>query len=128
MWGRNVHLDIVVLSTAEQKSTLIPIVDIEIENSSLTSFILTSSNTDSLKTTDSRPSENPNWYDGSLETYIYQTELIQIDSSNIRKISNDESLREVDINAVGDEFFLFSPHHTTDDESINSLNNNNNNK
>ncbi|CAF3435036.1 unnamed protein product, partial [Rotaria sp. Silwood2] len=61
------------------------------------------------------------------ETYIYQTELIQIDSSNIREISNDESLREVDINAVGDEFFLFSPHHTTDDESINLLNNNNNN-
>ncbi|CAF1156252.1 unnamed protein product [Rotaria sordida] len=122
-------LDIVLQSiAAEQKSVIIPIVDTEMENPSLPSFTSTSSNTDNLTTIDSNPSENPNWYDGSLETCIYETEPTQIDSSNIREIFNDEILREVDINAVGDEFFLFSPHGTTNNQSINSLNNNNNDK
>ncbi|CAF3725054.1 unnamed protein product [Rotaria sp. Silwood1] len=116
-------LDIVALSIAEQKSINIPIVDVEMENtSSLPSFTSTSSNTDSLITIDSRPSENQNWYDGSIETCIHENVSNKNDSTNIREISNDEILREVDINAVGDEFFLFSPHNTTDNESINILN------
>lgn len=51
--------------------------------------------------------ENPHWYEEPVETTI---------PNQLREISNDESLREVDINAVGDEFFLFSPRDSTDDE------------
>lgn len=88
------------------------------ENSSLPTFTSTSSNTDSLGTIESRQSDNQNWYDGSLETCVQQTES----SSNVREISNDEILHEIDINAVGDEFFLISPHNSTDNESLNILN------
>jgi hypothetical protein len=77
-----------------------------------------SSNIDSSTTNDTRSIENTNWYDGSLETCIHQTtpSIIQIQSSEIREISNENVLREIDINAVGDEFFLFSPRDSTDDE------------
>ena len=63
----------------------------------------------------SRPTDNAHWYDGSMET------CIQHDPSELREIPNDENLREIDINAVGDEFFLFSPRHTMDDEQSDSL-------
>jgi hypothetical protein len=77
-----------------------------------------SSNIDSSTTNDTRSIENTNWYDGSLETCIPQTAptSIQIQSSEIREIPNGDILREIDINAVGDEFFLFSPRDSTDDE------------
>jgi hypothetical protein len=78
-----------------------------------------SSNVDSSTTNDTPSIENTNWYDGSLETCIHQTAPIQIESSEIREISNEEVLREIDINAVGDEFFLFSPRDSTDDEPSN---------
>ncbi|CAF4737167.1 unnamed protein product [Rotaria socialis] len=115
-------LDIVALSTVEQKSDYIPSADVEMENSSLPSLTSTSSNTGSLATSGSRPSDNQHWYDGSLETCIHQTGSNQIESLNIREISNDEILREVDINAVGDEFFLFSPHNSAENELLNSPN------
>jgi len=89
------------------------------ENSSLLT-----SNVDNTTTTDTRSIENTNWYDGSLETCIHQTANNQIESSEIREIPNDEILREIDINAVGDEFFLFSPRNTTDDEPLNSIDDN----
>ena len=92
-------LDIPVVSTAEQKPLFTPSTDIVMENSTTT-------------TNHSQPLDNPNWYDGSLETCIPAS-----NSSQLREIPNDEILREVDINAVGDEFFLFSPRDsTTDDE------------
>jgi hypothetical protein len=94
------------------------------ESSSLPSFTSTSSNIDGLTTIDSRPIENMNWYDGSMETCINQTAPFPNGSSEIREIRNDEILREIDINAVGDEFFLFSPGNTTDDELSNSLSDN----
>jgi hypothetical protein len=72
--------------------------------------------------TDFHSIENPNWYDGSLDTFIHS---MQTESSEIREISNDENLHEVDITAVGDEFFLCSPRDTNDDELSNSMNTNN---
>ncbi|CAF1928688.1 unnamed protein product [Rotaria magnacalcarata] len=116
-------LDIVALSTADQKSDYIPSTDVEMENLSLPSFTSTSSTTGSLATSDSRPSDNQHWYDGSLETCIHQTGSNQTESLNIREILNDEILHEVDINAVGDEFFLFSPHNRAENELLNSPNN-----
>lgn len=78
---------------------------------------LTTATTTTTTTNDSQSLENPNWYDGSLETCIPPVNSLPIDSSQLREIPNDEILREVDINAVGDEFFLFSPRDsTTDDE------------
>jgi hypothetical protein len=77
--------------------------------------ILSSTNTDSHST------ENSNWYERSLETSVHP---IQTDSSEIREISNDENLHEVDINAVGDEFFLCSPRTTNDDDEPSNLINN----
>lgn len=71
------------------------------------------STTRSLTTNNSQSIENTNWYEGSLETCIPQTGSIQ---NELREIPNDEILREVDINAVGDEFFLFSPRESTDAE------------
>jgi len=55
-----------------------------------------------------RPMENSqaHWYEGSLETCIPQTKTSNVE---LREISDDENLREIDFNAVGDEFFLFSP-------------------
>ena len=57
--------------------------------------------------------ENTNWYEGSLETCIHPNGSIQ---NELREIPNENILHEVDINAVGDEFFLFSPRDSTDDE------------
>ncbi len=88
-----IDLDIAAVSTAEQKSD---------------SGMEKSSNVD-----------NSNWYDGSMETCIQKTVPNQIESLEIREIPNDEILREIDINAVGDEFFLFSPRN---DETLNSIN------
>ncbi len=103
----SIDLDIVAVSTAEQKS-----VDIGMENSSSQS-----SNIDSSTTNDTRSIENTNWYDGSLETCIHQTAPPPPPTvEEIREIPNENVLREVDINAVGDEFFLFSPRDSTDDE------------
>lgn len=95
-------LDIPAVSTAEQKSLIAPSVDSAMENSA--ALASTTNNASSL--------ENTNWYDGSLETCIQQAAPI----SELREIPNDEILREVDINSVGDEFFLFSPRDSTDDE------------
>jgi hypothetical protein len=83
--------------------------------------LLLTSNVDNSTTTDTHSIENTNWYDGSLETCIHQTATNQIQSSEIREIPNDEILREIDINAVGDEFFLFSPRNITNDEPSNSI-------
>lgn len=60
--------------------------------------------------------ENAHWYEGSVETTILSTNSLPIESNQLREIPNDGSLREVDINAIGDEFFLFSPRDSTDDE------------
>lgn len=87
---------------------------VNVDNSTLTNN--TTNNLQSI--------ENTNWYDGSMNTFIHQN---QNDSfSDIREIPNDQGLREIDLNAVGDEFFLFSPRNTTDDEPLNSINNNHN--
>ena len=61
-----------------------------------------------LEPTSVRPMENSqtHWYEGSLETCIPQTKTFSVE---LREISNDADLREIDLNAVGDEFFLFSP-------------------
>lgn len=71
-----------------------------------------------------RPMENSqtHWYEGSLETCIPQSNN---SNSELREISNDEDLREIDLNAVGDEFFLFSPlQGNVDDPTSNSSNSN----
>ncbi|CAF2399841.1 unnamed protein product [Rotaria sp. Silwood2] len=76
---------------------------------------------DNSPSNESRPVENLNWYDdGSIETCIHQTSL-QSPSIELREIENDEILLEVDLNGVGDEFFLFSPRNTTDDEPSSSI-------
>ncbi len=122
----SIDLDIVDVSTAEQKSDIIPSVAIGMEHTPLPTITSTPSNVDISTTIDSHSIENTNWYDdGSIETSIHQTAPIQTPSSEIREISNDEILREVDINAVGDEFFLFSPHDTPDNAASNSLDNTN---
>ncbi|CAF3569819.1 unnamed protein product [Rotaria sordida] len=76
---------------------------------------------DNSPSIESRPTENMNWYDdGSIETCIHQTSH-QSPSIELREIENDEILHEVDLNGVGDEFFLFSPRNTTDDEPSSSV-------
>lgn len=120
----SIDLDIVAISTAEQKS-----------DSGMENFSLEPSNVDNSTTTITNinnnnhlPSiENTNWYDGSMETFIHRTIPNQIEfSADIREIPNDEGLREIDINAVGDEFYLFSPRTTTtDDEPSSSINDDN---
>ncbi|CAF1582382.1 unnamed protein product [Adineta steineri] len=125
-------LDIATVSTSEQKSTIIPSVVIGMENSTLPIITSTPSSVNNSTTIESHPIENTNWYDGSEKTFNHPTTpTIENESSEIREISNDEILREIDINAVGDEFFLFSPRNSTDNEASNFLHhdddNNNNN-
>jgi hypothetical protein len=96
------------------------------ENLPLPPFPSTISDTSSLvgdssPSIESRPIENANWYDdGSIETCIHQTSS-QVPSLELREISNDEILHEVDMNGVGDEFILFSPRNTNDDEPSSSI-------
>ncbi|CAF1338541.1 unnamed protein product [Adineta steineri] len=98
------------------------------ENLPLPPFSATISNTSSSSVSDNSPStesrllENTNWYDeGSIETCIHESTLPQVSSIELREIANEEILHEVDVNGIGDEFFLFSPHNTTDDEPSSSL-------
>jgi hypothetical protein len=80
-----------------------------------------SSTSDSSPSTDSRPIESINWYDdGSIATCIDQT-TPEISSNELREISNDKILHQVDINGVNDEFFLISPRNTIDDEFNSSI-------
>ncbi len=124
-------LDIVAASTEEQKAAIIPSVDVGMENlplppfsSSTISNTPSSSFNDNSPSTESRPIENTNWYDdGSIATCIDQTSP-QIPSRELREISNDKILHEIDINNVNDEFFLFSPRNTTDDELLSSRSDN----
>ena len=71
-----------------------------------------------LRPNHSHPIDNAHWYEGSLETCITPAHNA---SSGLREISNDEDLREIDLNAVGDEFFLFSPRQTTDEDFSTSI-------
>ena len=120
-------LDIIAVSTEEQKPAIIPPVVVGMENLPLPPFPSTISNSvssslnDNSPSAESRPIENTNWYDdGSIETCIHQTSS-QIPSIELREISNDENLHEVDMNGLSDEFFLFSPRHNTDDEPSSSI-------
>ncbi len=97
------------------------------ENLPLPPFLSPVSNTpsssvsDNSPSTESRPIENTNWYDdGSISTCIDQTSQ-QIPSKELREISNDKILHEVDINSINDEFFLCSPRNITDDEPSSSI-------
>ncbi|CAM4899131.1 unnamed protein product [Rotaria socialis] len=112
-------LNIVVISKEEQKSAIIPPVNVGMENLPLPHILCSTSSpspspalSDSSPSTESRPIENNNWYDnGSIDTCIHQTSL---QSPTIE-------LREIDLNVVGDEFYLFSPRNTTDDEPSSSM-------
>ncbi len=80
-----------------------------------------SSVSDNSPSTESRLTDNTNWYDdGSIATCIDQTSP-QIPSGELHEISNDKLLHEVDFNGLNDEFFLFSPRNTADDEASSSL-------
>lgn len=120
-------LAIAAISKEEQKPAIIPSVNVGMEKSPLSLLSSTSSNTptsslnDNSPSTESRPLENTNWYDdGSIETCIDQTPA-PFSSAELRELSHDEILHGVDLNGVGDEFFLFSPRNTTDDEPSSSL-------
>jgi hypothetical protein len=120
-------LDIIVVLTEEQKSAIIPSVDVGMENLPLPAFPSTISNTassspsDHSPSTESRPIDNANWYDdGSIETCIHQTSA-QLPTIELREISNTQNLHEVDMNGAGDEFFLFSPRNTNEDELSSSI-------
>jgi hypothetical protein len=90
-------------------------------SSSTISHTSSSSVSDNSPSTESHPIESTNWYDdGSIETCIHPISS-QVPSIELREIANEEILHEVDINGVGDEFFLFSPRITTDDERSSSL-------
>ena len=94
------------------------------ENLPLPPFASTLPNTSSSSTTtDNSPSteSRPNWYDdGSTATCIDQTSP-RTPLPELREISNDQLLHEVDFNGVNDEFFLFSPGDTPDDQLTHSM-------
>ncbi|UJR36375.1 hypothetical protein I4U23_029099 [Adineta vaga] len=91
-------------------------------SSSTISHTSSSSVSDNSPSTESRLIESTNWYDdGSIETCIHQSSSLQAPSTDLRVISDEEILHEVDMNGAGDEFFLFSPQNTTDDEPSSSL-------
>lgn len=121
-------LDIVAISKEEQKPAIIPLVDVGMENLPSSNILSNVSNpspsllsSNSSPSAESRPIDTNNWYDeGSIETCIQQTSG-QSPSLELREIGNNELLQEVDFNAVGDEFFLFSPRNTTDDEPSSSI-------
>ena len=116
----SLDLDVLAVTITEQKSVVTPSVDINMAESSPRS--LPTVDADHLPTNRSRPTDSIHWYEGSLETCIPQVATaVQSDPSEIREISNDEDLREIDLNAVGDEFFLFSPRQTTEDDLSTSI-------
>jgi hypothetical protein len=84
----------------EEKSVPLANITGEMPDSSASFAPLTSNDIDhSIQPSIERPSEP--------ETSI---------DNELREICNDEDLREIDLNAVGDEFFLFSPRPSNDDE------------
>ena len=97
-------------------------------SSSAASFPIT--NTSPLSTTgdnspssDSRRTDNTNWYDdGSIETCIHPNAPLT-PTRDIREIGNEDLLQRIDMKHVGDEFFLISPRHNIkdDDELSNSI-------
>ncbi|CAF2179940.1 unnamed protein product [Rotaria magnacalcarata] len=121
-------LNIVVISKEEQKSAIIPSVNVGMEKLPLSHILSSISNSspsptlnDSSPSTESRPIESNNWYDnGSIDTCIHQTSL-QSPTIELREVENDEILHQTDINGVGDEFYLFSPRNITDDEPSSSM-------
>ena len=118
-----IDLDIVAVSTGEQKAAIIPSVDVGMENLPMPPFPSTLPQTSSSSTTDNSPSteSRPNWYDdGSTATCIDQTSPLT-PQQELREIPNDQLLHEVDFNGVNDEFFLFSPGNNNDDQSIHSI-------
>lgn len=118
-----IDLDIVAVSTGEQKAAIIPSVDVGMENLPTPPFPSALPHTSSSSTTDNSPSteSRPNWYDdGSTATCIDQTSPLT-PQRELREISNDQLLHEVDFNGVNDEFFLFSPGNNNDDQSVHSI-------
>lgn len=111
-------LDSVVVSREEQKTAIIPPVDVGMENLPLPPFSSSLSNPSSSAVNDNSPStesrllESTNWYDdGSIATCIDQTSP-QIPSRDLREISNEQILPQVNLSNAQDEFFLFSPLHS----------------
>ncbi len=120
-------LDSVVVSREEQKTAIIPPVDVGMENLPLPPFSSSLSNPSSSAVNDNSPStesrllESTNWYDdGSIATCIDQTSP-QIPSRDLREISNEQILPQVNLSNAQDEFFLFSPRNTIDDEPSSSI-------
>ncbi|CAF0782207.1 unnamed protein product [Adineta ricciae] len=121
------NLDIVPVSTGEQKSAIILPVNVGMEKLPLPSFSSTISHASSSTVSDNSPStesrliESTNWYDdGSIETCIHQSSS-QVPPTDSRVTSNEEILHEIEMNGAGDENFLFSPRNTPDDEPSSSF-------
>ncbi|CAF0981224.1 unnamed protein product [Adineta ricciae] len=105
-------LDIAAVSIAEHNTTLIPSVAIGMEHSPLPTITSTQANVDNATIkSHSIEEKDPN------DDAIQHTTPMQSESSDVREIFDDEILREIDLNAVGDEFFLFSPRDTVNNQS-----------
>jgi hypothetical protein len=76
---------------------------------------------DNSPSSDSRRTDNNNWYDdGSIETCIHPNATLT-PTRDIREIAHEDLLQRIDMNDVGDEFFLISPRHNIkDDDELSS--------
>ena len=71
---------------------------------------------DNSPSSDSRRTDNNNWYDdGSIETCIHPNASLT-PSREIREIVDEDLLQNIDMNDVGDEFFVISPRRNIKDE------------